>query len=111
MKTNKIMRSKKRERVKKAIQLMIDNCNDKYFKLVWYARCDQQKRLEEECYEALKSCREIEKKYPEEVKALSEDDNWSHGFNSGMLAASRLYLSMIEYDVEQALEDFPELDS
>jgi len=105
------MRSKKRERVKKAIELMTEHCTNKYFDLVWYARCDQQKRLEEECYEALKACQRIEKQYPEEVKALGEDDNWSHGFNSGMLAASRLYLSMIEYDVEQALEDFPELDS
>ncbi len=105
------MRSKKRERVKKAVELMISNCTGKYFDLVWYARCDQQKRLEEECYEALNACQRIQKQYPEEVEALGEDDNWSHGFNSGMLAASRLYLSMIEDNVEQALEDFPELDS
>jgi len=104
---------KKAERVKKAVQLMIENCNDKYFDLVWYARCDQQKRLEEECYEALKACQRIENQYPEEIKRLKDFDggDWEHGFNSGMLAASRLYLSMIEEDVEQALEDFPELDS
>lgn len=101
---------KKPERIKESVKLMIEN-DEKYCSLVWYARCDQQKRLEEECYEALKKCKEIEEKYPEEIKALGEDDNWSHGFNSGMLAASRLYLSMIEENVEQAIEEFPFLDS
>jgi len=105
------MRSKKRERVKKAVELMTEHCTNKYFDLVWYARKDKAKLIEEEKYEIIHSMQKIENKYPEEVRELGEDDNWSHGFNSGMLAASRLYLSMIEDNVEQAIEDFPFLDS
>ena len=107
------MRSNKRERVKQAIQLMIDNCNDKYFDLVWYARKDVDKLLEEERYDILATVQKIEEKYPKETSDLKDHElsDWTHGFNSGMLASARLYLSIIEYDLEQALEDFPELDS
>lgn len=107
------MRSNKRERVKKAIEMMIDHCNNKYFNLVWYARCDQKKRMQEECYEALASCRRIEQQYPKEIAVLTDpnDDNWAHGFNSGMLAASRYYLTIIDDGIEQADLEFPMLDS
>lgn len=107
------MRTKKRERVKKAVELMTENCCNKYFDLVWYARKDVVKLLEEERYETLATIKKIEEKYPQETKELNNPElaDWSHGFNSGMLASARLYLSMIEYNVEQALEDFPELDS
>lgn len=107
------MRSNKRERVKKAIELMIENCNNKYFELVWYARKDKDELIENEQYEIIHTMQKIEIKYPEEISRLTDYDmsDWEHGFNSGMLAASRLYLSMIEESVEQALEDFPMLDS
>jgi len=101
---------RKPERLKEATKLMLENC-EKYFDLVWYARADRKKLLEGEHYEGLKAMQEIEQKFPEEIKSLGEDDNWSHGFNSGMLAASRLYLEMIEGDIEFALSNHPDLDS
>ncbi len=104
------MRTKKREKIKKAVKLMQEN-SEKYCSLVWYARANPEKLLEEERYEILQSLKNLEKKYPEEIKSLGEDDNWSHGFNSGMLACSRLYLEMIEGDAEFALENHPDLDS
>lgn len=101
---------KKPERLKEAVKLMLEN-SEKYFELVWYARANPKKLIESECYEGLKAIQDIERKYPEEVIDLGEDDNWLHGFNSGMLAASRLYLEMIEGDIEFALENYPDLDS
>lgn len=101
---------RKPQRIKEATKLMLENCN-KYFELVWYARANPKKLLEGEHYEGLKLRQDIENKYPKEIKSLGEDDNWSHGFNSGMLAASRLYHEMIEGDIEFALENHPDLDS
>jgi len=100
------------EKLKIVEDLMIDHCNNKYFDLVWYARnADHKKMLKEERYEGLQTLRNLENKYPEEIANLSKDDNWHHGFNSGMLAASRLYLSVIEDGLEAGLEEFPFLDS
>jgi hypothetical protein len=101
---------RKPQRLKEATKLMLEHC-EKYFDLVWYARANPQKLLEGEHYETLKLIQDIENKYPKEIKSLGEDDNWSHGFNSGMLAASRLYHEMIEGDIEFALENHPDLDS
>jgi len=107
------MRTNKRERVKQAVKLMIENSCDKYFDLVWYARKDEDKLVEEERFDILATMQKIEKKYPKETQELKdyETGDWSHGFNSGMLAGSRLYLAMIEENVERALEEFPFLDS
>lgn len=102
---------KKNERIKEAVKLMTENCNNKYFDLVWYARANKPKLLAAEQYEDVYKMNEIEKKYPNEISDLGSDDNWSHGFNSGMLAASRLYLGMIEESVEDAILEFPCLDS
>ena len=100
----------KKERLKEAVKLMLEN-SEKYFELVWYARANTKKLMESECYEGLKAIQDIERKYPKEVMDFREDDNWSHGFNSGMLAASRLYLEMIEGDVNIAIDSFPFLDT
>lgn len=107
------MRTQKRQRVKEAVELMTENSCDKYFDLVWYARKDEVKLLEEERYDILATMKKIEKKYPKETEELNDPElaDWSHGFNSGMLAASRLYLTMIEENCEQAIEEFPFLDS
>jgi len=104
---------KKSERIKEAIKLMTENCNNKYFDLVWYARSNASKHTNNvnTMIAVIENQKRIEKEYPEEVDALSKDDNWSHGFNSGMLAASRLYLGMIEESVEDAILEFPCLDS
>ncbi len=77
----------------------------KYFDLVWLARCDKAKLLEEEIYEGLAAVKRIEESYPEDVKALYEsEDNWQHGFNSGILAFAR-YLSDYTEDTWWPEED------
>lgn len=101
---------RKPERLKQALKLMLENCN-KYCDLVWYARANPKKLLEGEHYEGLKIIQDLKDKYPKETTDIKSDDNWSHGFNSGMLAASRLYLEMIEGDIEFALENHPDLDT
>jgi hypothetical protein len=69
----------------------------KYFDLVWFARSDEKKLLKGEHYEALEKLKEITSKYEEEVEGLySEDSNWHHGFNSGILAYSRFLSSYLE---------------
>lgn len=106
------MRSKKRLKVKNAVTQMRADM-DKYFELVWFARAKPHMLLDREMYETLDSYNKIKEKYPKETADIKspEDDNWTHGFNSGMLAASRLYLEMIEGDPEFALECHPDLDS
>ena len=106
------MRSKKRARVKQAVsQMRVDM--DKYFDLVWFARAKPKMLLDREIYEGLSAYNRIKEQYPKETFDIKnpDDDNWTHGFNSGMLAASRLYFEMIEGDPEFAKENFPELDS
>lgn len=77
----------------------------KYFDLVWLARCDKEKLLQEERYEGLAAVKRIEESYPEEVKDLYEsEDNWQHGFNSGVLAFAR-YLSNYTEDTWWLEED------
>ena len=69
----------------------------KYLDLVWFARANPAKLLEDEIYEALNSLKKMEAKYPEETKELLEDDtNWTHGFNSGVLAYARFLSSYLE---------------
>jgi hypothetical protein len=41
----------------------------------------------------------------------SENGDWYHGFNSGMLAALRYVLTMDDLGIKQADEEFPMLDS
>lgn len=106
-----MMRSKKRERFKKMIKLMSEN-EDKYCDILWWTRKDKMKLLVEQRFDILATCQKVEKENPEEIKALKEcDDNWQHGFNSGMLACTRLYLEMIEGDVNIAIDSFPFLDT
>lgn len=70
---------------------------DKYFDLVWFARSDEKKLLEDEQYEVLERLKEIAEKYKEEVEGLySESSDWHHGFNSGILAYARFISSYIE---------------
>lgn len=105
------MRSKKRERFKKAMEVISQN-EDKYFDIVWWTRKNEKELLIEQRYDVLASCQKVKEKYPEEVKKIKEcPDNWQHGFNSGMLACLRLVSMMIEQDVDWALEEFPFLDT
>lgn len=62
----------------------LSNLQAKYNDLVWYARSDFPRNH--------KLKKPVENKYKEDIKKLREcDDNWQHGFNSGMLAATRLF--------------------
>lgn len=85
----------------------------KYFDLVWLARKDTEELMREERYEILKTIKEVEAKYPQEVNELYEcESNWQHGFNSGMLACLRFLSEYIQDDL-WPLEDtggveFPE---
>ena len=83
--------------------------HDKYVDPLWYARS----KPENESIKGVKENKErIEKLYPSEVKDLqNERGDWSHGFNSGMVAALRYILTMDDLGLEQANEEFPELDS
>ena len=82
---------------------------DKYARLIWYARSNQTA----DTIPGVKEHKlEIETLYPYEVNELHNDDsNWQHGFHSGMVAALRYVLTMDELGLEQADEWFPELDS
>ena len=83
--------------------------HDKYVDLLWYARSGP----ENESIKGVKENKErIEELYPNEVKELqSENSDWQHGFHSGMTAALRYILTMDELGLDQADEEFPELDS
>ena len=81
----------------------------KYTDLIWYARS----RPENINIKGVGENKErIENSYPNEVTDLqSENGDWHHGFNSGMVAALRYVLTMDDLGKEQADEEFPMLDS
>ena len=79
----------------------------KYDMLVWYARSNPKNWDRPKVMERIKL---VEGSYPQEVKDLkSEDGEWHHGFNSGMLACLRL----MDYPlgVVDGLKEFPFLDT
>jgi hypothetical protein len=81
----------------------------KYADLLWYARTSPE-------HINIKGVKEnkdrIEKLYLNEVTQLSsENGDWQHGFNSGMVAALRYVLTMDDLGLEQANDEFPMLDS
>jgi hypothetical protein len=81
----------------------------KYTDLIWYARS----RPENINIKGVRENKErIENSYPNEVTDLqSENGDWHHGFNSGMVAALRYVLTMDDLGKEQADDEFPMLDS
>lgn len=113
-----VKRGKERKREMEQMLAITRQMEEKYFNLVWYARSKPSSVTNE-------PRKDVETKYPVEVKKLQADDgNWTHGFNSGMLAGMRLVLGIMEerdgndVDEEQrmtkarcALSDFPMLDS
>jgi hypothetical protein len=94
---------------KKELLENLQQTHDKYVDLLWYARSGP----ENETIKGVKENKErIEALYPYEVKELhSENSDWQHGFHSGMVAGLRYISTMDELGVEQAKEEFPELDS
>jgi hypothetical protein len=111
---------------------------EKYRHLVWYVRHNLRK-CDEEAWDlmpdqirqdALKAAVRIEKDYPDEVKAIWDENtgDWNYGFNSGVLATLRfamLCISRVTPPVEEgeeddgykfggledALDEFPDLDT
>ena len=66
---------------------------NKYFNLVWYGRRDTDAVLADCDHPSRPGVLDVMKEYPNDVVELedSPNPNWRHGFNSDMLAASRLY--------------------
>lgn len=78
-----------RERLE-LLEKVIKQKTDYAWDLVWYARSDPQEPIGE------MHRREVEEKYPKEVKNLeSKDSNWHHGFNSGCLALRNLFMEIL----------------
>jgi len=94
---------------KKELLENLQQKHNKYSDLLWYARTSPE-------HINIKGVKEnkkrIEELYPNEVNELqSENSDWQHGFHSGMTAALRYILTMDELGLDQADEEFPELDS
>ena len=83
-----------------------------YFHLVWAARGQNRDQVVLDKYEGA----ERESLKLELGKLSSESGNWQHGFNSGMLAASRLYSdfahagSVVEDEEGEEVEGDPDAD-
>jgi len=95
---------------KKEILEMASQMEEKYFDLVWFARKTDGD------YNTIPLVKEhmdrIVEQHEEEVDNLSgEHGDFYHGFNSGCLAAFRMILGMADYGVEEAIEEFPFLDT
>ena len=67
--------------------LRMDQFEEKYFDLVWYARKDETMQNGP----AGAKLQLIENYYVEEMRKLDENPDWQHGFNSGCLASVRLF--------------------
>jgi hypothetical protein len=95
---------------KKEVLQMAIEMENKYCDLVWYARKTNKD------YETIPAVAEnmdrIGDEFPDEVEQICGDNgDWAHGFNSGCLAAFRMIIEMMEYGTEEALEQFPFLDT
>ena len=96
----------KKVKREKSIKWRIKQIMEKYFDLVWMARKDEA--LMRARPDIRKIFNETSAKYPGELKKLqSEEGDWTHGFNSGMLACSRLLAAYaMPYDYKN--KDEPE---
>jgi hypothetical protein len=112
----------------------ISKKQDKYFDLVWYARRNWAelthpdrgygRRHIDIRIRATEQMLRIEMTYPQEIAKLTNTDNgdFEHGFNSGMLACLRYVTTCLDKTidedeglpmggVEAAESEFPSLDS
>jgi hypothetical protein len=84
---------------------------EKYFDLVWIARPDVDAVLADPDHPSHTGVVEIMAKQPLELQKLQgQDADWQHGFNSGLLAASRMYLGLSTAYEEDMEEDPDELE-
>ena len=94
---------------KKELLKNIQKKYDKYSDLLWYARIKPEHLLIPEVKDK-KTMIEIHHEY--EVGELKgEESDWQHGFHSGMVAALSYILTCDELGLDQADEEFPDLDS
>jgi hypothetical protein len=108
------MKPTKAQRLDEVCEMM-----EKYCSLVWLARSspdpnsDQWADTPNEIFlKAFEQQEVVRSKYPIDVKELSSDDSdFHHGFNSGMLAGLRYAVEMMTGDVKFASENFPDLDT
>lgn len=115
------------------VQDAIRDLEAKYDSLVWYARSmpasatTYWEKVPSEIRDgAFRAQMRVEEDYPEDITELrNSEDNWTHGFNSGVLAALR-FVSTAQYPVliddeegtpiwyggvDDAKEEFPSLDT
>ena len=87
-------------------QEFIDEWEEKYYHLIWYARSTSKSM------NIVKLREDVEQRYPEEIEKLINDETgyWQHGFNSGMLACLRLINGVMNNE-QYAIDEFPMLDS
>lgn len=113
---------------------LISQLMEKYFKLVWAARKPHPNDLEgqqeyfddDDPEDIVLGCRmgvmKVHQDYPAEAERLSsEDGQWEHGFNSGILAAMRFLSTALYNDtndegwpvggLQEAIDEFPFLDT
>jgi len=101
------------EEKSKRLDMINGEFMSKYLDLVWFARSNPERLIEEEKYETvqsvLKSLQEIADRHPKEVSELIEDEtSWQHGFNSGVLAYARFISSYVEdglWEVEKGINE------
>ena len=83
------------EEVKKALEAVKSKAakdSEKYLDLVWIARCNIDAVLSDPDHPSRPGVVEIMAKHRLELRKLQgQDGDWQHGFNSGLLAASRMY--------------------
>ena len=94
---------------KKEILSKLDQLENMYLDLLWYARVNPDNLSKDGVQKRMK---EVEEMYPEEVRQLkSPEGNWVHGFNSGAIAMIRYIQTLYHEGEEQANREFPMLDS
>ena len=103
---------------KKQIENEVIRMEEKYFDLVWFARRSEEAMLilsdngVGPNHIAVEQVKRIASLFPKETQKLMQaQDNWDHGFNSGMLAGMRYVITLIEDGQEIAEEEFPFLDT
>ena len=80
----------------------------KYGRLVWFAQSDPSAETNRQ-HPGHKMHMATMKEYPKEVAELSsEGSSFQHGFNSGMLAASRLFQVLSSTEPEDLPDDYCE---
>ena len=104
----------------------LHSLTEKYLDLVWYGRSYPAGHPFWDTVRAdikqgaLNSQAKVQERYPDELDALCcpEHGDWQHGFNSGMLAATRLLLAYLhpqeettawDEQIADAESEFPEL--